>query len=481
MPDLTRQPAGSFQALSLRDHHERRVVLMVKRFVLDTNILLQDPNALFGFADNDVILTSTTLQELDKLKTAAGEQGHHAREAIRLIEEARSGRDLVKGVSLKNGGTLFVEPGGVNAKYLPSGFFLEKSDYRIISSCCYLQERENASPAPKPVILVSNDIAMRISASVILGADHVEHYKNRMSVEGQEFTGHIDLDVPTVVIDALYRDGKWAGAGGTEKPWDEELTENLFVTLHAGQQSALSVYQKGALYPVRQKTLFGGIKPMNALQTYAIWALTNPDIPLVILLGPAGTAKTFLSLAAGLEQTYTSQRASDRLYQKMLISRPNAEAGDPGFGYLPGSLQEKMQPLLLPYYDNLENLFSGEDRSTTKTQVEDLFSAGVIELCALSFIRGRSLTNSFLICDEAQNATRLLIRDVVTRAGHGTKVVLAGDPEQVDSLYLDKYSNGLVFAAECFKDSPLAAVIRFGDGQSVRSPLAKEALRRMKI
>ena len=455
---------------------------MVKRFVLDTNILMLDPNALFGFADNDVILTSTTLQELDNNKTAAGELGHHAREAIRLIEEARSDGDLVKGVRLKNGGTLYVEPDGIDAKYLPNGFFLEKTDNRIISSCSYLQELENASASPKPVILVSNDIAMRISASVILGADHVEHYKNRMSVEGQEFTGYIDLDVGPEVIDALYRDGRWSGektqAG---RQWDDELTENLFVTLHAGQQSALSVYQNGELRPVRPKRIFGGVKPMNALQTYAIWALTNPDIPLVILLGPAGTAKTFLSLAAGLEQTYTSQKASDRMYQKMLISRPNAEAGDPGFGYLPGSLQEKMQPLLLPYYDNLENLFSGEDRSTAKTQVEDLFSAGVIELCALSFIRGRSLTNSFLICDEAQNATRLLIRDVVTRAGHGTKVVLAGDPEQVDSLYLDKYSNGLVFAAECFKDSPMAAVIKFGDGQSVRSPLAKEALRRMKI
>lgn len=455
---------------------------MVKRFVLDTNILLQDPNALYGFADNDVILTSTTLQELDNKKTVAGELGHHAREAIRLIEEARAGGDLVQGVRLMNGGTLFVEPDGIDEKYLPNGFHLQKQDNRIISSCCYLQEQENASASPKPVILVSNDIAMRICASVILGADHVQHYKNRMSVEGQEFTGHIDLEVSSQVIDALYKEGKWTGGKADgETPWDAELTENLFVTLHAGQQSALSVYQKGALRLVRQKTLFGGVKPMNALQTYAIWALTNPEIPLVILLGPAGTAKTFLSLAAGLEQTYTSQKASDRMYQKMLISRPNAEAGDPGFGYLPGSLQEKMQPLLLPYYDNLENLFSGEDRSTTKTQVEDLFSAGVIELCALSFIRGRSLTNSFLICDEAQNATRLLIRDVVTRAGHGTKVVLAGDPEQVDSLYLDKYSNGLVFAAECFKDSPMAAVIKFGDAQSVRSPLAKEALQRMKI
>ena len=440
---------------------------MAKLYVLDTNILIEDPQALYGFSDNTVVLTSTTLQELDNKKKDRGEVGYHAREAIRLIEEARNGQDLNIGIPLKNGGKLIVEPNGVFQKYLPNGFSLEKADNRIISSCYFLQVEKYQEDH---VILVSNDLAMRISASVILGASHVQEYKNRI-VEKTDQIGHVDLDVSSEEIDSLYRDGFLA--------YKELLPENTFVTLHAGQQSALSVFQSGNLRLIKQKSIFGGVKPLNALQTYAIWALTNPDIPLVILMGPAGTAKTFLSLAAGLECTYTAQRAKDRLYKKILISRPNAEAGDPGFGYLPGSLQDKMGPLLLPYYDNLEALFSGNGYENTKLQVDDLFAGGMIEMCALSFIRGRSLTQSFVICDEAQNATRLLIRDVITRAGHGTKMVICGDPNQCDNMYLDARSNGLVFAAECFQNSPLAAIIQFSDAQSVRSPLAKEALSRM--
>ena len=455
---------------------------MKKIFVLDTNVLLQDPGALLGFADNDVYLVSTVLDELDSKKNNKKdpEIAHHARDAIRLIESARAEHDLVTGVKLPNGGTLYAEPDGVSQQYLPNGFSIDKPDNKIISTCKYLQEKHK----DQQVILVSLDIEMRISASIILGAENVQDYKNRIVQDDDTFTGHVDMNVDPEVINALYSspDGTWAGKKTrAKKKWNDGLTENLFVTLHAGSQSALTVYQKGTLHLIRPKEIFNGVKGLNALQHYAIWALTNPEIPLVILLGPAGTAKTYLSLAAGLTQTYTSQRMNERLYQKMLVSRPNAEAGDPGFGYLPGSLKDKMAPLLLPYYDNLESLFSGDERATAKMQVEDLFANGTIELCALSFIRGRSLTNCYMICDEAQNASRILIRDVITRAGHGCKIVLAGDPDQCDSIYLDKYSNGLVFAADRFKDSPLAAIIKFGEGQSVRSPLAKETLARMQL
>lgn len=457
---------------------------MKKRYVLDTNILLQDPTALFGFSDNDVILPSTVIQELDENKNMRGEVGHHAREAIRMIEEARIGGDLTKGVELSSGGVLFVEPNGVRADYLPNGFPISSPDNRIIASCVYLTHKYPDDPSP--VILVSNDIAMRINASIILGPDHVQEYKNLVVNQDHSFTGYTALDVPYAAITSIYQNGEWAGkAGGDGPQWNAELTENLFVTAHAidpegNEKTALTVYQHGMLHRIdEKKTLFGGVTHKNSLQRYAIWALTNPEIPLVILSGPAGTAKTFLSLAAGLEQTYTSQRARDRLYQKILISRPNAEAGDPGFGYLPGSLHEKMTPLLLPFYDNLENLLSRNDEEMTRTQIDDLFASGVIEMCALSYIRGRSLTKSYLICDEAQNASQLLIRDIITRAGQGTKIILAGDPEQCDSLNLDSHNNGLVYAMERFRDDPLAAIIRFSDEQSVRSPLAKDALSRM--
>ena len=456
---------------------------MKKRYVLDTNVLLHDPTALFGFSDNDVILPSTVIQELDENKNTRGEVGHHAREAIRLIEEARIGGDLTKGVQLQNDGMLFVEPNGVRAEYLPNGFPISVPDNRIIATCVYLTKE---SDEKLPVILVSNDIAMRINASIILGPAHVQEYKNLVVNQDHSFTGYTVLDVPYEAITAIYQEGEWAGrSAGDAAKWNESLTENLFVTAHAidaegNEKTALTVYQNGALHHIdEKKTLFGGVTPKNALQRYAIWALTNPDIPLVILSGPAGTAKTFLSLAAGLEQTYTSQRARDRLYQKILISRPNAEAGDPGFGYLPGSLHEKMTPLLLPFYDNLENLLSRNDEEMTRTQIDDLFASGVIEMCALSYIRGRALTKSYLMCDEAQNASQLLIRDIITRAGQGTKIILAGDPEQCDSLNLDSHNNGLVYAMERFRDDPLAAIIRFTDEQSVRSPLAKDALSRM--
>ena len=455
---------------------------MKKIYVLDTNVLLQDPSALFGFDDNDIVIASTVLDELDAKKgnKKDPEIAYHAREAIRLIENARDGHDLVKGVKLKNGGTLFAEPDGISQKYLPNGFSIDKPDNKIISTCKYLQEKSTG----KQVILVSLDIAMRIAASLVLGADNVQDYKNRIVQSDETFTGHIEMDVDASIINALYEspEGTWtAKKTRAKKKWDDELTENLFVTLHSGSQSALTVYQKGFLHLIRPKELFGGVRGMNALQHYAIWALTNPDIPLVFLIGPAGTAKTFLSLAAGLTQTYTDQRMSERRYKKMLLSRPNAEAGDPGFGYLPGSLKDKMAPLLLPYYDNLEALLPGDEKTSSRAQVEDLFASGTLELCALSYIRGRNLAHCYMICDEAQNASRLLVRDVITRAGAGSKIVIAGDPDQCDSIYLDKYSNGLVFAADRWKDSPLSAIIRFGDGQSVRSPLAKEALARMQL
>ena len=356
---------------------------MKKRYVLDTNILLQDPTALLGFSDNDVILPSTVIQELDENKNARGEVGHHAREAIRLIEEARTGGDLTKGVKLQSGGVLYVEPNGVRADLLPNGFSISVPDNKIIATCVYLSNKEPDDHAP--VILVSNDIAMRINASVILGSAHVQEYKNLVVNQDHSFTGYTVLDVPYEAITAIYQNGSWVGkATEGNARWDEALTENLFVTAHAidpegNEKTALTVYQDGALRHIdEKKTLFGGVTPKNVLQRYAIWALTNPEIPLVILSGPAGTAKTFLSLAAGLEQTYTSQRARDRLYQKILISRPNAEAGDPGFGYLPGSLHEKMTPLLLPFYDNLENLLSRNDEEMTRTQIDDLFASGVI-------------------------------------------------------------------------------------------------------
>lgn len=244
------------------------------------------------------------------------------------------------------------------------------------------------------------------------------------------------------------------------------------------------MYRNHELKLIDTKTLHPcHVQPKNASQTFALWALMQPvaEIPFVILKGPAGTAKTFLSLAAGLDQTYDSR--THRSYDSVLISRNNVMA-DADFGYLPGELEDKMNPLLAPFFDNLESLLRGnsdEDRECISRQIEDMIDSGVIEICALAYMRGRSITNKFLIVDETQNATRSQIRDIITRAGAGCKIVICGDPEQIDAHNLDKLNNGLVFASEKMKGSPVCAQISFTEEESVRSELAKEAIKRLTL
>lgn len=445
----------------------RRRKAMRKNYVLDTNVLLEDPDAIFGFEDNNVILTSTVLEELDSKKTEQGETGYHARECIRRIESLRQQGSLLDGIPLPDGGTLTVEPDGIDQNNLPNGYDIAKNDSKIISACVSLKKQK----AKEPVILVSSDLAMRIKASVVLSPSGVENYRNTV-VRPQEKPKDQVLEVSDDLITRLYEEGS-----AEDTVLDQELEENAFLTLTCTTESVLAVHRKGKLFRIREQSLFGNVRPMNAMQAYAVWALMAPaeEVPLVILEGPAGTAKTYLSLAAGLTCTHLHQD-----YYKMLISRPNTTAADPGFGFLPGDLDDKMKPLLLPYYDNLEVLFrSQEDSGKVQKKIASLFDSGIISLCPLSYIRGRSLMKSYLICDEAQNASRSLIRDVITRAGSGTKIILAGDPDQCDNPLLDSRSNGLVYAEECFRNTSMAAMVRFREEHSVRSPLAREAVRRM--
>lgn len=465
---------GTF--LQNRYRPEERWRDLKKNYVLDTNILLVSPEAMvMGFDDNDVWVTSTTLQELDRKKNFGGEVGYNAREACRILEYLRENGDLRKGVSLDNGGRLSVVTGGIGERFLLPGYSMDSPDNRIISACRYLM-----GELSEPVILVTNDVSMRINAS-ICGVS-VESYRN-IAEKSSGYTGHADINVSNECISDFYKNGEvFVG----DKAGFSELCENQFVTLHFGTSSALSVYQRGKLIDIGKQSLFGA-EPKNRMQKYAAWALTRPaeEIPLVILSGPAGTAKTFLSLAAGLETTYRyGKKTNDTKYFKMLITRPNSQTTDQSFGYLPGDLDEKMEPLLAPYRDNLESLLMGKDkdadRDFVQTEIEDMFGTGIIEVCALSYIRGRSLMDCYMICDEAQNATRGLVKDIITRAGKGTKIVLCGDPGQIDNPTLDNYNNGLVYAIERMKGSPLCAVISFDASNSVRSPLAKDAIERLR-
>ena len=479
---------------------------MVKNYVLDTNICLSDAQNLLRFSDNNVILTGVTLEEIDLKKNFAGEIGYQARECARILDDLRSHGDLRRGVRVNDsGGMLFVYymSSSQARQWLPAGFDASKNDNRIIAACRKLNHemaqnnsflmtdaayREDTDTAgvmegafPERTVLVTADRMMRVNAE--LAGVEVQSYKNEQ-VETTGYTGHIEASVESDILTEFYHDKSISASvlGDTSS----DLLENEFVTLRNGSLRALSVHRNGLLYRVADQNMYNGFTPLNKMQTYALWALKQEDIPLVILLGPAGSAKTFLALAAGLDQVYEGQDRGDGRYGRILISRPNAQANDPGFGFLPGTLEEKMEPLLLPYMDNLEILLSGpgktkESREQIQIQIDDLLSVGILEVCALSYIRGRSLTNTYLIMDEAQNATRSLIRDVITRAGNGAKIILAGDPEQCDNPQLDSRNNGLIFAKEAMKGSSLCAVVQFDSTNSVRSKLSREAVSRMKL
>ncbi len=446
---------------------------MIKNYVLDTNILLSNPNAIFGFEDNNVGICGTTLQELDAKKSAPGEVGYNARCACRILDELREKGDLVAGVSLDNGGTFFIEPDGVNQANLPEGFSISVPDNRIISSCIHMNKNAYKT---NNVILLTNDVSMRVNATIC--GLKVQSVQND-HIEDDSYTGLRDVDVQGNEINEIYQ------SKSIYAPiYIENLVENEFVTLHSGTQSALTVHQNGILKLVSAPETLGHIKPLNSAQIYAMWALNNPDIPLVILEGAAGTAKTFLSLTMGLTQARIDEQDSEARYSRLMIARPNKGSSDDDFGYLPGDLQEKMSPLLANFTDNLSIILRGNNKKAPETeikrQIDDMMSQNIIELCPLYAIRGRSIQNGFLIADEVQNASKLLVRDIITRAGTNTKIVLAGDPRQVDAPTLDKRNNGLVYAADLMKGSELCAFIKFDDKHCVRSKLAEEAVRRMR-
>lgn len=457
---------------------------MVKAYILDTNILLDSPRAIFGFDDNTVIITGTTLQELDSKKTAPGELGFNARETCRIIEKLRLKGDLTAGVPMDNAGVFKVI---LNAGqwHMPSGYSEDKPDNQIINTV--LDIKKNQGHMFNQVILVTNDTSMRINASVCAAAcgfsDFVESYRNDHVSSAEMYTGKRELQVSKEAIDYIYKN-KMLPPEAIFRGDLPEPVENEFFILQSDQSSALAVYRNHELKLIDTKTLHPcHVQPKNASQTFALWALMQPveEIPFVILKGPAGTAKTFLSLAAGLDQAYDSR--AHRSYDSVLISRNNVMA-DADFGYLPGELEDKMNPLLAPFFDNLESLLRGnsdEDRECISRQIEDMIDSGVIEICALAYMRGRSITNKFLIVDETQNATRSQIRDIITRAGAGCKIVICGDPEQIDAHNLDKLNNGLVFASEKMKGSPVCAQISFTEEESVRSELAKEAIKRLTL
>jgi PhoH-like ATPase len=430
----------------------------VKNYVLDTNVLLHDPRAFYAFADNNVIIPIYVLEEIDTFKKDQSELGRNARQVARLLDQHRSNGGLSHAQPTESGGTVRVALSKNPAKN-PS-YDSRSMDQRILEIALEVQDADPGTPA----ILVTKDVNMRIRGDA-LGLHTVDFEPERISIE-ELYPGHRELLVPTATIDQLYADG----AVAIDAP---NVHANEFLTLkdEAGGKSALTRWDRGQgkALPVRKlRDGVWGIRPRNREQHFALDLLLDDSVKLVTLVGKAGTGKTLLAIAAGLQKV-----AEEQVFARLLVSRPIFPLGR-DIGYLPGDIEEKLTPWMQPIYDNLE-LLLGLNKSDKKDgrSYAELVDLGFVEIEPLTYIRGRSLPNVYMIVDEAQNLTPHEVKTIITRAGEGTKIILTGDPYQIDHPYLDASNNGLTTVAERFKHEAIAGHVILTKGE--RSPLAELA------
>ncbi len=425
--------------------------------MLDTCVLLADPRAPLRFEEHHVVLPLVVIEELDRQKSRLDEVGANARRAIRLLEEAGASRvgGLADPVSLPTGGTLRIEMNGVASDRLPDVLDPRTPDHRMLTTCLTLAEG-GGDP-----ILVTKDAALRIKAAQ-LGVT-VEDYKSDIVAVDESYSGVVELTVPDAVVDSLYEHGKATVDG-------PELLTNQFVVLRAGaSHSALAqVVEKGrrpTIVRVPGSRRAFGAESKNLRQAFALELLLNPAIPAVSLMGPPGTGKTFLALAAGLEQVLEAGR-----YRKVSVYRPLVAVGRQELGYLPGDLDEKLAPWMAAVHDNLMALFS--DPRTGRDALEELVERDEIEMASITYLRGRSITGEFVIIDEAQNLELPTLRVVLTRIGADSKVVFCGDFTQIDNPYVSPFG-GAAALIEKLKGSELFGHVTLE--RTVRSPLAELA------
>lgn len=433
---------------------------MKKIFILDTNVILSDPHAFLKFEDNDVVIPTVVIEEIDGKKRLLDDIGRNAREAARTLDRLRQQNPLNLGVRTDGEGTLRVEMNHQLNRNMQKVFPELNNDNRILSVAYTLWNEEG--PSGKPVILVSNDAIMRIKADA-LGLRAEDYRNDRVTAPDRMYRGFRELSVAPEVIDRFYRDRKLdARLSGAEV-----FPNQFFILKDEGgsSQSAVARCRGDRLVPLHfGSDAIWGITGRNIQQRMALELLMDDRVSLVTITGRAGTGKTLLALAAALTKV-----VDERQYHKLLVARPVVPMGR-DIGYLPGEKDEKLRPWMQPIYDNLEFLFSADEKNPLENMMMGMKN---IELEALTYIRGRSIPRQFIVIDEAQNLTRHEAKTIISRAGEGSKIVLVGDPEQIDNPYIDSTSNGLSCAAELFKGQELAGHITLVKGE--RSQLAEMA------
>ena len=425
-----------------------------KTFVIDTNVLLHDPEAINQFSQNKIVIPLTVLEELDTMKRLPNELGRNSRAVFRFLDSLKNdGKgDLHQGVKLRNGSTLSILlEHKTNIDYdLP----LSSNDNKIIMSAFLLQEKGERT------VFVSKDFAARIKAEAI-GLE-AQDYENLKVSYQSIYKGIRELQIPKHEIDLFFKDGKINLNVKDPKP------NEYFLFTSPENSSAVAKYsfRDKNFQPVHKTNPIWGINPRNVQQKCAIDLLLRDDVKLVTLVGQAGTGKTLIALACGLKKIF-----DEGVYTRLLISRPVVPLGR-DIGYLPGTKEEKLFHWMQPIYDNLEFLCAstGSDPSGT---LDWVMNSKKIELEAVTYIRGRTLPKMYIIVDEAQNLTPHEVKTIISRAGEGTKVILTGDPTQIDNPYLDENSNGLTYVVGKFTNEPLYGQLFLN--KTERSELAARA------
>ncbi len=427
---------------------------MHKTYVLDTNVLLHDPEAMFTFGKSDVVLPFAVIEEIDNQKKRQDEVGRNARIASQFLDSLRSAGRLSEGVGMPNGGKIRIELNHQEAIDYPAGLDARKFDNRILAVAFNLHRENRGCSA-----LVTKDLNLRIKADV-LGIPAEDFSSDKVDYS-ELYTGTAELHVSSQEMDRFF------GEGRLELKDSNGFLPNQFLVLknHSNpSQSALARYSRNCLLPLRHaESVNWGIKALNKEQKFALELLSNDDIKVVTLIGRAGTGKTLLALAAGLERVI-----EQKAFSRLLVTRPVVPMGK-DIGYLPGSKEEKLRPWMQPIYDNLEFLLS--DCPDRMRILDDLIHRGILEMEALTYIRGRTIPRQFIVCDEAQNLSPHMLKTLITRVGDKTRIVFTGDPEQIDSPYLDASSNGLTYLVDKFKGEEIAGHVTLVKGE--RSEVAE--------